>query len=387
LLKEGEKVALAVGLMSGTSLDGVDAALVEIEGSGLATEVKLVHFLTLPIPEELKQEIRACCQVEQSSVQLVCSLNFKLGALFADAVKHVCREAGVSMEELDFIGSHGQTVFHIPKSFATYTRSTLQIGEPAVIAYETKTKVVSDFRVMDVAAGGEGAPLVPYTEYLLYRSDRDRILQNIGGIGNATVIPKQASLGEIFAFDTGPGNMIIDEICQRLTEFPFDRDGEFAAKGNVHMPLLQTLMSHPFISAPPPKSTGREAFGAPYADDLLKEWKGLKTEDWLATITMFTARSIAENYERFIFPAYPEAEIVIGGGGSYNRTLLKMLKACMPNRRILTQEDLGFSSAAKEAIAFAVLANETLHGLPANVTGATGAKRRVVLGHITPVPY
>lgn len=380
-------MALAVGLMSGTSLDGVDAALVEIEGSGLATKVKLIHFLTLPIPDGLKREIRACCEVDRSSVKLVCSLNFKLGALFAEAVKQVCREAGVDLEELAFIGSHGQTVYHIPKSDGSFVRSTLQIGEPAVIAYETKTKVVANFRVMDMAAGGEGAPLVPYTEFLLYRSGRDRILQNIGGIGNATVIPKEATLDEVFAFDTGPGNMIIDEICQRLTGLPCDRNGEWAARGKIHKPLLERLMNHPFISAPPPKLTGREVFGAPYAEELLKEWKGLQAEDWLATVTLFTARSIAENYKRFIFPMYPEAEIIISGGGSYNPTLLRMLKECLPHHRVLTQEDLGFSSAAKEAVAFTVLANEMLHGLPGNVTGATGAERRVVLGSVTPVPY
>lgn len=209
----------AVGLMSGTSLDGVDAALVQIEGSGYESKVTLLHFITVPFSTQLKKEIEQALSFEYSNVQLICSLNFKLGYAFAGAVKKVCQEAGFSLEQIDVIGSHGQTIYHQPYASGSTAMSTLQIGEPAVIAYETKTKVVANFRVMDMAAGGQGAPLVPHTERILYsHDDRTRLLQNIGGIGNVTLIPPKKSPIPVVAFDTGPGNMMIDEACQQLKE-------------------------------------------------------------------------------------------------------------------------------------------------------------------------
>ncbi|RAL20817.1 anhydro-N-acetylmuramic acid kinase [Thermoflavimicrobium daqui] len=373
--------------MSGTSLDGIDAVLVEINGNAFTTKLQLHEFITWPIPEEIKLEIQDCFSIERSSVQLITSLNFKMGYLFAEAVKQVCNQARIPLTQLDFIASHGQTVFHIPTSFNRYTRSTLQLGEPAVIAYETRTQVVSNFRTMDMAAGGEGAPLVPYSEFLLYRSNRGRIIQNIGGIANATVIKADANLEDVIAFDTGPGNMIIDEMCKRYTGKSYDTDGQLATKGKVQPQLLDECMQHPFIRQPPPKSTGREMFGSEYVLSLLNQWRHLSIEDLLATMTMFTARSIVDNYKRFIFPTYSIQEVILGGGGAYNATLVKMIKQLLPNQQVLTQEDLGFSSAAKEAIAMVILANETLHGQPSNVIGATGAKRPVILGNITPVPF
>jgi len=374
----------AVGLMSGTSLDGIDAALVELEGFGENTKVKIIEFINEKIPEDIKEEIKRSFTTDKSSVELICSLNFKLGYIFAEAAKIVCSKAGLPLEKLDFIGSHGQTIFHIPKAYGSYIKSTFQIGEPAVIAYETGAAVISNFRTMDMAAGGEGAPLVPYTEYLLYRSDKNRALQNIGGIGNVTVLPKNCRLEDMHAFDTGPGNMIIDEVTKRLKGVSYDRGGEFAAKGKINEELLNKLMNIEYINSAPPKTTGRELFGAQFVDKLLEKWGYLKAEDLITTVTAFTAKSIAENYRRFVFEKCPIEEVILGGGGSYNNSLVKMLREYLPECKVMIQEDIGFSSDAKEAVAFAILANETLNGSFGNVLGATGAKERVVLGNITP---
>ena len=373
----------AVGLMSGTALDGIDAALVKISGFGMDTKVELIEFVNEEIPEEIKEEIRDCFSIDKSNVELICSLNFKLGYLFAEATKSVCKKANFPLEKLDFIGSHGQTAFHIPKAYGKYARSTLQIGEPAVITYETNVTVVSNFRTMDMAAGGEGAPLVPYSEYLLYRSEKNRALQNIGGIGNVTIIPKNCGLDDIHAFDTGPGNMIMDEVTKRLKGISYDKGGKFASLGEINMDLLKELMDIPYIKTQPPKTTGRELFGSQFVDELLKKWKSLKAEDIIATVTAFTAKSIAYNYRKFVFPKCKIHEVILGGGGSYNNTLVKMITEYLPECTVLIQEDLGYSSDAKEAIAFAVLANETLNNNCGNVIGATGARERVLLGNIT----
>lgn len=374
----------AVGLMSGTSLDGIDAALVELIGFGEDTKVRLIEFINEKIPEDVKEEIRRCCTIDKSSTQLICSLNFKLGYIFAEAVKKVCDKAGFKLAKLDFIGSHGQTIFHIPRGYGSYAKSTFQIGEPAVIAYETGATVVSNFRTMDMAAGGEGAPLVPYTEYLIYKCDKNRALQNIGGIGNVTVLPKNSRLEDMHAFDTGPGNMIIDEVAKRLKGVNYDKGGEFAAKGKVNEELLNELMDIDYIKAAPPKTTGRELFGAQFVDKLLDKWGYLLAEDLIATVTAFTAKSISENYRSFVFEHCPIEEVILGGGGSYNNTLVKMLSEYLPECKVMIQEDIGYSSDAKEAVAFAILANETLNGSCGNVIGATGASERVVLGNITP---
>lgn len=372
-----------VGLMSGTSLDGIDAALVKISGFGESTKAQLVEFINMKIPEIIKNEVKDCFSIEKSNVELVCSLNFKLGYIFADAVKELCRKAEFPIEKIDFIGSHGQTVFHIPKAYKNNCISTLQIGEPAVIAYETGADVVSNFRTMDMAAGGEGAPLVPYTEYILYRSSKNRALQNIGGIGNVTILPANCKLEEVYAFDSGPGNMIIDEVTKRLKGVNYDAGGAFAAQGRVNEALLKELMDIDYIKNPPPKTTGRELFGSQFVDALLEKWSNLKAEDLIATVTAFTAKSISYNYRCFVFPKLNIEEVILGGGGSYNNTLVRMIQEYLPECKVLIQEDLGYSSDAKEAIAFAVLANETMNRNPSNVIGATGAKERVVLGNIT----
>ncbi|MBW8348546.1 anhydro-N-acetylmuramic acid kinase [Bacillus sp. IITD106] len=378
---------LAVGLMSGTSVDGIDAALVRLRGFGVNTEVELIEYITLPFTSDIAEEILQCMDVKDSNSALVCSLNFKLGYLFADAVKVVCKKANVPLSALDFIASHGQTIYHIPKEDGGLAKSTLQIGEPAVIAYQTGTKVISNFRSMDMAAGGEGAPLVPYADYLLYRSDsKGRALQNIGGIGNVTVIPKQATLDDIVAFDTGPGNMVIDELCKILKGEPFDQDGKWASKGSVHKEVAQSWLNVEFFKMTPPKSTGRELFGSQFTKQILEVYGHLPADDLIATATYFTALSIADSYKRFVFPTTDLDEMIVGGGGGYNQSLLQMIKELLPNLSVLTQEDIGFSSEAKEAIAFAILGNETMNGKSSNVPRATGAKNAVILGSITLPP-
>ncbi|WP_195986873.1 anhydro-N-acetylmuramic acid kinase AnmK [Clostridium sp. D53t1_180928_C8] len=377
----------AVGLMSGTSLDGIDAALVKINGVGKNTKLELIKFITISIPSDIKDEIKKACSEQDSSVDLICSLNFKLGYLFAEATKKVCDNAHIDLERLAFIASHGQTIYHLPKNRDSFISSTLQIGEPAVIAYETGIKVISNFRVMDMASGGEGAPLVPYSEYILYGSEKENVaLQNIGGIGNVTVIPKDGDINSIFAFDTGPGNMIIDELCQRLFKLNYDNDGKIAATGEIQNDMLDNLMSHSYIKLLPPKTTGREDFGQQFVEELLKKYKNKKPEDILATVTMFTAKSIAENYKNFVMDKIQLDKIIIGGGGAHNKTLLEYLRYELPNINIVTQDEIGLSSDAKEAIAFVILGNETLHNNFSNVPSATGAREKVILGNITPSP-
>ena len=374
------------GVMSGTSLDGIDVALVRIEGSGVDSKVKLIHFTTVPFRNDIKSEIQQALSIENSNVQLICSLNFKLGLCFANAVKEVCKEANFSLEQLDLIGSHGQTIYHQPKPEGNMIASTLQIGEPAVIAYDTNTTVISNFRTMDMAAGGQGAPLVPYSEVILYRDpSKNRLLQNIGGIGNVTVIPSQKSDQNVIAFDTGPGNMIIDEVCQRLFQLPYDQNGEIAKQGRVVDEILTYCMNHPFLKMNPPKSTGREQFGEEFVSQLLKRYEKYSKENILTTVTMFTASSIVYHYKEFILPYYEIAEVILGGGGSYNDTLVEMIRYGLKDEKctIFIQEDIGYSSEAKEAIAFAILANETYHRNPSNVPSATGAKKSVVLGNVT----
>ncbi|WP_371376079.1 anhydro-N-acetylmuramic acid kinase [Sporomusa aerivorans] len=376
-----KKQRLVAGLMSGTSLDGIDAALVRIEGSGPSCRVKQVAFKTVAYEQGLRQAILKVCRQDSASVADICALNFTLGERFAAAVAEVCQEAGVDLGELDLIGSHGQTIWHIPGS------STLQIGEPAVIAERTGVITVADFRVRDVAAGGQGAPLVPYTEYVLYRDNRKtRLLQNIGGIANVTVLPAGCGPETVTAFDTGPGNMLIDYTVSRITggRFAFDDAGRMAGCGRVNAGMLAELLAHPYLAQQPPKSTGRELFGEPFAGGLVGKHlaRGMSGEDIVATLTAFTAESIAGSYRLFILPYYTVDEVIVSGGGSHNQVLLAMLRRQLPDIPVRTQEEAGFSSDAKEAVAFAILANETVSGRTNNLPAVTGAVKPVIMGKI-----
>lgn len=366
--------------MSGTSVDGVDAALVRIRGGGPDVQLELAHFATYPFPSAVREEIFRLFRPESSDVVTICQMNFVLGEVFADAALQLMRAAGVEPAEVDLIGSHGQTIWHEPipvRRAGVESASTLQIGDPAVIAARTGVVTVGDFRVRDVAGGGQGAPLVPYLDYCLLRDDRlNRAVQNIGGIGNVTYLPAGCDLERVVAFDTGPGNMLIDALTSRFFGRPYDEGGAIAAEGQVLPDLLAELMAHPYLGLEPPKSTGRELFGVQFAARL--HGRG-DPADLVATATAFTAHAIADAYRRFLGPV---DEVIVGGGGARNPTLMRMLAAVLPGVRVVDHEAVGINSDAKEAIAFALLANDCILGLPTNVPGATGCRERAVLGKI-----
>jgi len=376
-----------IGLMSGTSADGIDAALVEVEGNPQKLSWEVLAFVEIPYPKAVRQSILELCDARTGSVDAICSMNVALGEWFADAALAVCDAANVSPEEVDAIGSHGQTIHHLPHATLAggkSVRSTLQIGDPAVIAERTGMATVSDFRTRDMAVGGQGAPLVPLVDFMLFRSqDVGRVLLNIGGIANLTVLPKGGQIEDVFAFDTGPGNMVIDGVVHAVTQgaMTFDLDGKLARQGVPVEGILKKYMEHPFFKQAPPKSTGREMFGR----SLVEEWVRLSdsAEDLVATATAWTAQSIADALARFVAPVCTVDELVVSGGGAKNPVLMASLSDAL-GLRVMTSDDLGLQSEAKEAVAFALLAHETLNGRPGNVPRVTGASRPVVLGSITP---
>lgn len=375
---------LVVGLMSGTSADGIDAVLTRITGSGFSTKAEQLGFYFLPFDPDTRRAILEICRGNSGGTKEVCLLGTHLGRLYAQAVRELLKATGT--ERVDLIGNHGQTVYHIPEEtpyLNTTIRGTLQIGDPSYLAEEFGCPVVSDFRVRDMAAGGFGAPLVPYTEFLLYRSETEDVaLQNIGGIGNITLLPAGCTLEDVTAFDTGPGNMVMDALVMKLTdgEMRYDDGGKLAAAGTVIPELLQWMLDDPYLYRQPPKTTGREAYGAEYVEKLLA-FGDYPLVDILTTATAFTARSIALSLRRFA-PRMP-ARLVVGGGGCRNPTLLRFLQDALPEVTVQTQEDLGLDSDSKEAAAFAILANEALFGICNNAPSATGAKHGVVMGRIS----
>lgn len=373
----------AIGLMSGTSLDGIDVVLTEISGSKETTDIKLLAFESYEMDETLKKRIQDASHPDTSSVDLICSLNFEIGKAHSYAVTRLLKKHNFT-ESIDFIASHGQTIYHMPQPQQGYVKSTLQIGDPSFLAYEHKTDVVFNFRVMDIVDGGDGAPLVPLAESILYYDkDKNRLLQNIGGIGNVTLIAKDHS---VMAFDTGPGNMMINAATDYFYNKPYDKDGLYAKQGQIIDSLWESLIKDPYLKVEPPKSTGREDFGEDRVRAICDSYaeRGL---DVIHTLTHFTAYSIAQSYKDFIFDTYDIDEIIIGGGGAYNPFLLECIRFYLPNHQVLVQEDLGYSSDAKEALAFVILANESLHGNAGNVPSATGSKHPMILGQIAPNPW
>ena len=375
---------IGIGLMSGTSADSIDAACVRFAGAPPRLDWELLSFVTLPMTAELRQEIFAAFRPETGTVDKLCQLNFTLGEWFAKASLEAVKAANLTPAQVDFIGSHGQTVWHIPPNSGEGVASTLQLGNPAVIAERTGITVVSDFRSRDMAAGGQGAPLVPFVDNLLLSHPTlSRAVQNIGGIGNVTWLPAGGA-GEAFGFDTGPGNMLLDRAAEVLTQGQMhcDMDGKMAFAGKIQENFLQKWMSEePYFTRKPPKSTGRELFGVQRCDVYLKEMAGLSKEDILATLTAFTARSTAEAYKNFL-PALPD-EVLLCGGGARNPAIAAMLQKELPNSRIGRTEDAGLPGDSKEAVAFAVLGYETMNRRPGNLPAATGAKGPVILGSIT----
>ena len=385
-----------VGMMSGTSVDGVDAALIELSREGGAPRVKLLAFENIPYPQGVRERVFELFRPETSTVDRIGYMNFLLGELYARAALSVIAKAGLTSADVDLIGSHGQTIWHEPEARETDgmpIRYTVQIGEGAVIAARTGIPTVSDFRVADMAVGGQGAPLVPFSEYLLYRrEDESILLQNIGGIGNMTVLPAGATPEQVFAFDTGPGNMIIDAVAAAISggRLKCDVNGGIAARGKVDEELLARLQKDEYYARRPPKTTGRERFGTQYAQRILDDRARhpISDEDLLATVTYLTAWSIFDACERFALPVCKPAELIVGGGGSYNKTLLKDLSGLFGTRCIAvrTQEDLGFNSDAKEAVAFALMADCFVRGEANVLPSVTGASAASVMGKLSLPP-
>lgn len=379
-------MAYAIGVMSGTSLDGIDIALLDITGYDEFTECELLHYKSYPYDSVTQAEILAASHIETSNVALICSLNFKLGKLYSNAITQFLEEFNVQ-SPLEFIAIHGQTIHHLPNPTNELTHSTLQIGDPSQLAFDHKTTVISNFRAMDMAAGGNGAPLVPYTEYILFHdAHKNRLLQNIGGIGNVTVLPKNCTEDEIFAFDTGPGNMMINAAMQYFYKKDYDHNGEIAKSGKIIPELLKKLQSDPYFNELPPKATGRELFGEDRVNKICEEY-AQSPQNVINTLTELTAWSIADSYQQFVLPKLMIDEVIVGGGGAYNQFLMDRLRYNLPNLIVKRQEDIGLSSDAKEAIAFAILGNQTIHRRPSNLISATGAKMPMILGNITPNPW
>lgn len=376
---------LVVGLMSGTSLDGVDAVLVEITEAKGEIRMQFLDSVSRQYPPAFKEKLLRILPPNEGSVKELAYLHYLLAEEYAAAVLSLLEKVKLSPNQVDLIGCHGQTVCNLPQGKDGFSpRARLQLGDISVIAIRTGIATVGDFRPADVAAGGDGGPLTPYFDFHAFRSfQRHRVILNIGGIANVTYIPAGAGLEEVRGFDTGPGNMLIDALVQQGTggQQAYDRDGELAARGKVHKTLLEELLRHPFVKKAPPKSAGREEFGSHFAEDLLRraEALGLSPPDLIATVTAFTAEAIIANCQRFLGPI---DEVIVGGGGAYNRTLMTLLQEGFKPVPVRTTEEYGVPIKSREAMGMALLAYQAFHRRPNNVPGVTGARCPVVMGKI-----
>lgn len=374
-----------LGMISGTSVDGLDVAVVSIRERDDALVLRVLGYHEGAFEERLRERVHALFDPRTSGIDEVCEVNVALAEAFARAGEDALRRVG--LDRPDLVASHGQTVWH--QVAPGHTRSTLQLGEPSVLAERLGATVVADFRVRDVAAGGQGAPLASWGDALLFGdATLSRAVQNIGGIGNVTWVPAGGRWEEMLAFDTGPGNALIDHAVWRLTRGArrFDEDGRMAASGAVDERLLAELMANPYFDLPPPKTTGRELFGAQFVDPLVERSSagGVADADVVATLTAFTARSIAEQYRRFL-PVIPD-EVVVGGGGTHNPTLMGMLRALLAPTPVRVHDDFGLPASQREAIYFALMGYEALHGRPNTVSACTGARHAVAMGKLVPGP-
>jgi anhydro-N-acetylmuramic acid kinase len=381
---------LAIGLMSGTSVDGIDVALVRIAPAirDNAAHARLESFLTVPFPAVVRAEVLRIAEGARVSTAELSQLNFRLGQLFGEAALHACRKFRINPRRLRVIGSHGQTVFHQGKPsrfLGANVASTLQIGEPAVIAAVTGVTTVGDFRPADMAVGGQGAPLVPFVDYLLYRDvRRGRAVLNIGGIANVTIIPKDALPNEVIAFDTGPGNMLIDALVHYFSKGRrgYDAGAHIASRGQFLPTLLDELLAENYFRQAPPKSAGREQYGTAYVRKILGWGRRARPEDLVRTATLLTALSIADALHRWVLPRTPISQLLVSGGGARNPLILAQLSAALASIEVTPTESLGLPGDAKEAFAFALLADQTLHRRSSNLPSATGALRPAILGKI-----
>jgi anhydro-N-acetylmuramic acid kinase len=388
------KPMLVLGIMSGTSADGIDVALARISGAPPRLDAKLLASTSSKYPSALRKEILRVAEQHPITASELSQLNFRLGEIFAEVVLAACREFRVSRKRIALIGSHGQTIFHQGKP-APYlghaTASTLQIGEPSVIAARTGITTIGDFRPADIALGGQGAPLVPYADYLLYRHDKlGRVSLNLGGIANITVILAAAKPEQVIAFDTGPANMLIDALVAHFTHgrLRFDKDARIAQTGRPIPALLDELMRDPYLKLAPPKSTGREYYGHAYLKKVFALGKRhrAKPADLIRAATIFSALSVVDALNRFVLPNTKIQQLIVSGGGARNPLLLAQLAAALKNIEILPSAQFGIPEDAKEAFAFALLAYETFHRRPGNIPSATGAHALAILGKISYAP-
>jgi anhydro-N-acetylmuramic acid kinase len=385
---------IVAGVMSGTSADGINVALVRIQGRGYRSRLELLAHYEFPYPADVRRAVLATMNAGSASVADLSRLNFLLGDLYADAVRSAQRRSRL---ECQLIGCHGQTIYHqgVAAPFLGHrVACTWQTGEGTILAAKIGVPVVSDFRPADMAAGGKGAPLVPFLDYALYRHRRyGRIVQNLGGIGNLTAIPPRAEPDDLVAFDTGPGNMVIDAVTEHLFDKPFDRNGRMAARGEPIERVLRELLKNPYFRQRPPKTAGREQFGREFVREFLRLCRRADENDIVATATALTARSIGIAVRKFVLPLLESEDAVPGrfrefvasGGGTKNATLMGMIREELASLkiRVRTSDDFGMPSEAKEAAAFALLAYQTWRKLPSNVPSATGAERPTILGKVS----
>ncbi len=385
---------LVLGMMSGTSADGIDVALARISGAPPSLNAKLLGHTSVKFPLALRKEILRVAEQHATTAGELSQLNFRLGGVFADAALAACREFRVSPRRIALIGSHGQTIFHQGRPvsyFGSPTASTLQIGEPSVVAARTGITTIGDFRPADMALGGQGAPLVPYVDYLLYRHAKlGRVSLNLGGIANITVLPRACKPQQVFAFDTGPANMLIDALVSHFTHGRqrFDKNAHFAAQGRSNPALLNELMLDPYLKLAPPKSTGREYFGHAYLKNLLALGRRHRANlnDLIRAATIFTALSVVDALHRFVLRKTKIQQLIVSGGGAHNPLIVAQISAALPGVDVLPSSRLGVPEDAKEAFAFALLAYETFHHRPANLPSATGARGPAILGKISYAP-
>jgi len=373
--------------MSGTSLDGIDVAIIDITGSGFKAKINVLTSHSVPYPKSVREALFAISNTNTHTAD-ISRLNFVLGELYAEALEETAERASIPLSTVKLIGCHGQTIFHEGQGaqfLGKRVASTMQIGESSVISERTGIDVISNFRERDMAAGGKGAPLVPYLDYMLMRHrGRGRVAVNIGGIANLTAIPPNTNTDRVIAFDTGPGNMVIDQLVTRITQgrLTYDRDGVIAAAGIPDPKLLAKLLRDKYFRAKPPKTAGREQYGSEFVSKLLDT--ELSSEDLIATATALTAESIALELRNFVLPEMRVDEVFVSGGGTHNPTLMRVLKKALDPIPVMESTEVGLDVDAKEAVAFAVMAYETANLRPSNIPSANGAKSPVVLGKMTP---
>lgn len=372
----------AIGIMSGTSLDGIDICVVEIQKDNDTYRYQIDAFASYSYQQELVEKILEASKLETSNVQKICSLNFEIGYAYKDAIEKMIEERNVVLSEIDFIAMHGQTIWHNPNQMNGYFSSTLQVGEPSVLSYYFNKPVISNFRVMDMVAGGSGAPLIPFVDYLIYKNrHQDIALQNIGGIGNVCYIQKGAKPDDIIAFDTGPGNMLIDGAMRKLYNLPYDEGGKIALSGKINYDILNVLLDDAYLKQNYPKSTGREKYNEAFLDQIINKMfsQQYQKEDIIATITAYTAYTIVDQYKRFLGNI---DEVIVSGGGSHNACIIQILK-----QELKTKVSVEENQDAFEAFGFAILGHMRLLQEPSNVKKVTGAKTDVCLGNITYPPF